>query len=145
MGRLMLGYGRAVTATIALAKCALRSELKAAKLVTSDSKILPKRMRKLFRGNLEPADFKALSHAMDRMKFIAEQRHQLVHGEWWFNVFKGGHLQTRNVQTKGIKHTKAFSVDLLDQYAGELDKIADELDRIEYGYERKIKENGARR
>ncbi len=47
LGRLMLGYGRAVTAAIALAQCALGSEFKAAELVTNDN--LPKRMRKLFR------------------------------------------------------------------------------------------------
>ena len=44
----MLGYGRAVIATIVLATRVLGSELKAAQLVTSDSKTLPKRMRKIF-------------------------------------------------------------------------------------------------
>lgn len=72
LGRLMLGYGRAVIATIVLATRVLGSELKAAQLVTSDSKTLPKRMRKIFRGKLKQADFQALSRAIQAMKIIRE-------------------------------------------------------------------------
>ena len=130
LGRLMLAYGRAVAATISLAEYKLGSEIKAAQLVNKDSDKLPKRMRKLFRGDLKGDNFKAFSHALTRMKIIAAERHQLVHGQWWLK-FVGGHLQTRNVQNGRIKHTKPFSPHLLEQYASELDSIATQFDDLE--------------
>jgi len=129
----MLGYGRAVAAAIALATTKLGSELEAAKLVNKDSDNLPKRMRKLLRGHMKGDDFKTLSHALTRMKFIAEKRHHLVHGEWWLK-FDGGHLQTRNIQKNRIVHSKPFSAELLNQYASEIDKIAGDLEFLEYTY-----------
>jgi|SRR5262245_52882551 len=131
-GRVMLGYGRAITAAIALAKRSkLRTEMKAAKLVNNNSNGLPDDMRALFCGKLKKADFEALSRALDRMKEIAKDRNQLVHGEWWFDVFADGQLQTRNVKRNSIEHGKSYSPELLNQYAVELDDIADEFDRIE--------------
>lgn len=131
-GRLMLGYGRAVTAAIALAKRSkLRTEIKAAQLVNNNSKRLPDDMRALFRRKFKKEDFEALGRALDRMKEIAHDRNQLVHGEWWFNAFEGEQLQTRNVKNNRIIHGKSFSPDLLNQYATDLDAIADEFDRLE--------------
>ncbi len=51
-------------------------------------------------------------------------------------MFKDGHLQTGNVQRDRIKHAKPFSVELLNQYASELDKIADEFDLLEYSLQK---------
>lgn len=131
-GRLMLGHGRAITAAIALAKRSkLRTEMKAAKLVSNNSNGLPDDMRALFCGKLKKTDFEALGRALDRMKEIANDRNQLVHGEWWFNGFEDGRLQTRNVKRDRVKHGKSYSPELLTQYASELDAIADEFDRIE--------------
>jgi hypothetical protein len=130
LGRLMLGYGRAIYATIELVKrTKLRTEKAAADLVNNNSQNLPDDVRNLFRGRLKKDEFQALSSGLDRMKFIAKKRNQLIHGQWWFY---NGQLQTRNVRRSDIKHDASYSVELLNEWASDLDKIADDFDQLEY-------------
>ncbi len=95
-----------------------------------------------------------LNPALARLKTIANKRNQLVQGEWWFNVFENGQLGIRSVLKKRlieplgkkiadflrlskssqeltINHLATVSARDLDQWAKELNDIANILDDIE--------------
>jgi hypothetical protein len=134
---MMLAYGRAIAAVIALVTVIVGDEAKAVAFVDSAGmKELPKRVQKIAKGKLSRQIFDELSTSLTNLKGIAEKRNQLIHGEWWFNVFKGGRLTIRGVRAgkKGatIKHLGTVSSDSLDQWAKQLDEIADSFDGIEY-------------
>jgi hypothetical protein len=97
---MMLAFGRAVTAAIALAGLEFPTEAEAVTLVSqAGTKELPKRMRRLLRGKLDQHDFARADAALGRPRDIAERRHHLIHGEWWFNVFDRGLLEVRAVRS----------------------------------------------
>ena len=156
-GRMMLAYGRAIAATIALVAARMDNEAEAVLCVTkAGTKELPKRVRRLFRNKLNHEQFEQLDKAMASLKTLADKRHRLIHGEWWFNVFEDGHLTIRGVRPRRsfeptkiavlfrfakkkndvvtIEHLSTVSVHDLDRWAKELDEIADVLDSIEHHF-----------
>ena len=97
-GRMMLAYGRVIVATIALVMIK-ESEARAVLCVTeAGTKNLPKRVRRLLRSVLSHQQLEQLNEALNRLKTIAEKRHRLIHGEWWFNVFQNEQLEIRSVR-----------------------------------------------
>jgi hypothetical protein len=132
LGRMMLAYGRAIAATIALVAIRTETEAKAVEFVAyAGTKELPKRIRQLFRGALDREQFDKLNASMTKLKSLADQRHHIIHGEWWFNVFENGQLEIRAVRQGKIKHMSTVSAHDLGQWALELNDIADVLDDIE--------------
>jgi hypothetical protein len=104
-GRMMLAYGRAIAATIALVAIRTETEAKAVEFVAdAGTKELPKRIRRMFRGALNHEQFKKLDASMTKLKSLADKRHHVIHGEWWFNVFENGQLEIRAVRRGKIKH-----------------------------------------
>jgi hypothetical protein len=69
---------------------------------------------------------------MTKLKSLADKRHHVIHGEWWFNVFENGQREIRAVRQGKIKHMSTVSAHDLGQWALELDDIADVLDDIEF-------------
>jgi len=69
---------------------------------------------------------------------VAEKRHRLIHGEWWFNVFENGALNVRRVRSKKTKtkrvwfleHIKVVSADELEDWANRLNAVADDFDEL---------------
>jgi hypothetical protein len=136
-GRMMLAYGRAFAAIVALVATIKGNEAEAVAFVESAGmKELPKRLRHIVRGKLKADQFKQLSESLTNWKLLADKRHRLIHGEWWFNVFEDNQLAIRGVwsRKKGttIKHLATISAEDLDGWAKQLDEIADTLDLIEY-------------
>jgi hypothetical protein len=131
-GRMMLAYGRATAAAIALARIECPSEADAVKFVNGGSKDLGKRLRRLFKGKLNSTQFARMNTTAKRFAQLAEHRNQLVHGEWWLNVFDDGRLQIRKLWRGKLKHTGEVTAEMLEGWARELDAIADELDEVEY-------------
>lgn len=139
-GRMMLAYGRAIAATIALVAIRTETEAKAVEFVAdAGTKELPKCMRRMFRGALNHEQCKKLDASMTKLKSLADRRHHVIHGEWWFNVFENGQLEIRAVRQGKIKHMSTVSAHDLGQWALELDDIADVLDDIEF-YSRRLKQ-----
>jgi hypothetical protein len=104
-GRMMLAYGRAIAAIIALAAAALGSEAKAVLWFNeSSTDQLPKRTRRMFRGELNEPEFAELSAAVTTLKRVTRKRHHLIHGEWWFNAFENGQLTIRGVRSRRSKN-----------------------------------------
>jgi hypothetical protein len=145
-GRMMLAYGRAIAATIALVTTYKDNEAEAVLFVTeAGTKELPKRVRRVFRHKLKDNHYEQLDKAMTSLKALAEKRHQLIHGEWWFNVFKNGELTIRGVRSQRsskknndvsltIGHRNSVSIHDLNEWAKELNEIADVLDNIEHRF-----------
>jgi hypothetical protein len=132
-GRMMLAYGRAIVAVIALAQLEHESEAAAVDFVDSaGSQDLPKRLRKLFRGKLESDRFDQMDEAVKCFREISEKRHHLIHGEWWFDIFNGGHLAVRKVRRGKIEHLFDVTPDMLEEWALSLEGIADDLDEVWY-------------
>lgn len=160
---MMLAYGRAIAAIIALAAAALGSEAKAVLWFNqTGTDQLPKRARRIFRGELNESELAELSAAVTKLKRMARKRHQLIHGEWWFNAFENGQLTIRGVRTRRskdqswlqklatvcrvrkkkedeivgmkIEHLATISVEDLDGWAQELNQIADVLDNVEHTF-----------
>src|ERR1700722_15087570 len=139
-GRMMLAYGWAIAATIALVATRTETEAKAVEFVAdAGTKELPKRMRRMFRGALNHEQFKKLDASMTKLKSLGDRRPHVIHGEWWFNVFENGKLEIRAVRQGKIKHMSTVSAHELGQWALELDDIADVLDDIEF-YCRRLKQ-----
>jgi len=136
-GRMMLAYGRANAAVIAFVAAIMGDEAKAVAFVDkAGMKELPKRVRRIVKGKLKREHFDELSTSMTNLKALADKRHQLIHGEWWFSVFEDGRLTIRGVRPgkngATIKHLGTVSTYNLDQWAKQLDEIADALDMIEH-------------
>ncbi len=75
----MLAYGRAIAAIIALAAAALGSEAKAVLWFSqTGTDQLPKRARRIFRGELNESELAQLSAAITKLKWMARKRHQLI-------------------------------------------------------------------
>jgi len=133
---MMLAYGRANAAIVALVATIKGDEAEAVAFVESAGmKELPKRLRHIVRGKLKADQFKQLSTSLTALKRLADKRHQLIHGEWWFNVFEGDELTIRGVRPGKkltIKHLATISAGDLDDWAQQLDEIADALDVIEH-------------
>jgi hypothetical protein len=134
---MMLAYGRANAAIVALVATIKGDEAEAVAFVESAGmKELPKRLRRIVRGKLKADQFKQLSTALTDLKRLADKRHQLIHGEWWFDPSEDNQLTIRGVRPgkKGatIKHLATISAGDLDEWAKQLDEIADALDLIEY-------------
>jgi hypothetical protein len=131
-GRMMLAFGRAAAAAVELGCAAGLTEADAVLMMGRDAHELPKRLAGLLEGKLAEADCVLMNEAAARYKEVAEKRHHLVHGEWWFNVFAEGRLEVRKVWKGGIEHLDFVTPDTLDLWATTLEEIADDLDAIEY-------------
>jgi hypothetical protein len=154
-GRMMLAYGRAVAATIALVATRKKDEAEAVLFVAeAGTEQLPKRMRRLFRNRLNSGHFDQLSDALTRFKTLAAKRNELIHGDWWFNHLKDGQLTIRIVRSQSSKtsflnkitnlfrpakknlvtidHPSTLSACDLERWAQELNEIADILDHVEF-------------
>ncbi|MBQ0824174.1 hypothetical protein KBI52_28665 [Microvirga sp. HBU67558] len=130
---MMLAYGRAAVAVVTLAQLEHENEAAAVDFVDrSGTKDLPKQMRRLFRGRLEEDRFLQMDAAVTRFKEISEKRHHLIHGEWWFDVFDGGHLVVRKVRRGKIEHLLDVTPSVLEDWTQSLEDIADELDEVWY-------------
>lgn len=87
LGRLMLAYGRAFAAVVALVASDKGSEAEAVLWVKqAGTEQLPKRLRRMFQPRLSREQFERLSKAMTCLKGLANKRNQLIHGEWWFRI-----------------------------------------------------------
>jgi hypothetical protein len=93
LGRMMRAFGRAAAAAIELvAKRNGNNEAEAVRFVTTaGTKSLPKSLRRLFRDKLDKDQDAKLRHAAAEYKAVADERHHLIHGEWWFNVCDANH------------------------------------------------------
>jgi hypothetical protein len=134
---MMLAFGRATAAAIELVTKCKGSEAEAVRFVaTTSSKDLPKGLRKLFKNKLDKEQDEKLLHAAAEYKAVADERHHLIHGEWWFNVFENGVLTVRNVRWKKnntaliIENREVVSPADLDEWAARLDAVADEFDDL---------------
>jgi len=140
LGRMMLAYGRAMAAVVALVEAYEGDEAKAVLFIDEvGTDQLPKRVRGLFRGRLETKLFDVLSEALTNFKMIAVKRHYLIHGHWYFDHFKKGQLTIRSARQQKNKKIKIdrlgdVSIRDLDQWADQLDEIADILDDIEFAF-----------
>jgi len=132
-GRMMLAFGRATAAAVELVRAAGLSEAEAVQMVGRDAHKLPKRLARLLEGKLKAeADSVQMKEAAERYREVAEKRHHLVHGEWWFNVFAEGRLEVRKVWDNRVEHFDFVTPETLDLWATTLEGIADDLDAIEY-------------
>ena len=61
-------------------------------MVVRDAHKLSKRLKRLLEGKLKEADSVQMNHAAG-YKEVAEKRHHLVHGEWWFTSSPRGALK----------------------------------------------------
>jgi hypothetical protein len=136
-GRMMLAFGRATTAAIELVEKCKGSEAEAVRFVsTTSAKDLPKKLRELLKNKLDKEQDEKLRHAAAEYKAVADERHHLIHGEWWFNVFEKGVLTVRNVRWKKnnsaliIENREVVSPADLDQWAARLDAVADDFDDL---------------
>jgi hypothetical protein len=136
---MMLSFGRVIAAAIALAERAIGDELVAARIVTQDTNGLPKRMRQTLRGKIPDDDLKLMSAALDKLKVIAVERHHMVHGEWWFNVFENGQLEIRNIRPDSIEGI-TITADAILRHAHDLEEIADLLDDVDFRLRRSLGE-----
>ena len=160
-GRMMLSFARATAALIELVEVQGEGEAEAVRFVaTAGTKDLPKKLRKLFKGKLDKDQDAKLSRAAAEYKAVADVRHHLVHGEWWFNVFENGVLTVRKVGWKEKKNnlfwrlityvfapgTRAAKTALiienrevtsaadLGDWATRLDAVADDFDDLAWQY-----------
>jgi hypothetical protein len=136
-GRMMLAFGRATAAVIELVNKCKGSEAEAVRFVIeAGSNDLPKRLQKLLKDKLNKEQHEKLRSAAAEYKAVADERHHLIHGEWWFNVFEDGVLTVRNVRWKEnkliIDNREVVSADDLEKWAIRLDAVADEFDELEW-------------
>jgi hypothetical protein len=73
-----------------------------------------------------------LSRALTQLKEVTEDRHRLVHGEWWFNVFENNQLEVLALRNGKITCLQAVTSEKLTEWAEKLDEIGDDLDAVEY-------------
>jgi hypothetical protein len=137
-GRMMLAFGRATAAAIELVGKCKGSEAEAVRFVIeAGSNDLPKRLRKLLKNKLNKEQDEKLRRAAAEYKAVADERHHLIHGEWWFNVFEKGVLTVRNVRWKKntliIDNRVVVSAANLEDWAIKLDAVADEFDDLAWG------------
>jgi hypothetical protein len=130
-GRMMLAFARATAALIELVQVQGKSEAEAVLLVgTAGTKDLPKELLKLFKSKLDKEQDAKLRHAAAEYKAVGEERHHLVHGDWWFNVFENGVLTVRRVRKNKIEHREVTSAADLDNWAARLNAVADDFDDL---------------
>jgi hypothetical protein len=137
LGQMMLAYGRAYEAVVALAMLRSAGEEKA-RTIVQGTVGLPKKMRRLFRGTVSEETLKEISEEVSRFSKIATERHNLVHGEWWFDVFEGNRLSIRRIQDGNPVHTEYVTPGLVEEWAKELDAVADSLDHLAYFISRNV-------
>jgi len=140
-GRMILAFGRVTAAAIELVEKRKGSEAEAVRFVaTTSTKDLPKKLRRLFANKLDKEQEEKLRHAAAEYKAVAGERHHLIHGEWWFNVFENGVLTVRNVRWKNnktalvIEHREVISPTDLDDWATRLNAVADDFDDLAWQY-----------
>jgi hypothetical protein len=140
-GRMMLAFARATAALIELViQVQGKGEAEAVRFVTTaGTKDLPKKLRRLFKNKLAKDQDAKLSRAAAEYKAVADERHHLVHGDWWFNVFENGVLTIRRTREKKkknktvlfIEHRVVASAADLDDWTARLDAVADIFDDLE--------------
>ncbi len=132
LGRMMLAYGRAHEAVVELVALEIADEGGARKYA-SGTEDLPKRMRRLFRDKVNEHHFARMDAILKRFVEVANERHHLVHGEWWFDPFDGGRLVVRRLHRDELTHAFHITPAQIIEWTDALDEIADELEMIRDG------------
>lgn len=128
-GAMMLAFGRAHEAVVEFARLELPDEGEARRYV-SGTEELPRRMRRLFRDKIDRARFARLDAALKRFTEVANERHHLIHGEWWFDPFDGGQLVVRRLHRGELTHAFHATPARIAAWTATLDGVADELETI---------------
>jgi hypothetical protein len=135
-GRMMLAFARATAAVIELViQVQGKGEAEAVRFVTTaGTKDLPKKLWRLFKNKLDKEQDAKLRQAADEYKAVGDERHHLVHGDWWFNVFENGVLTVRRVRKNKtalvIEHREVASAADLDNWAVRLNAVANVFDDL---------------
>ncbi|BAQ48140.1 hypothetical protein [Methylobacterium aquaticum] len=141
LGSMMLAYGRAHEAVVDLALLEIANEVEARKYVAGTEE-LPKKMRRLLRCKLDGHRFEAMNRHLKRLSVVAKERHNLIHGEWWFDPFDGGRLVVRRLHRNTLTHELHVTPDQIDAWTATLEEIADELELIQEGASRELEASG---
>lgn len=140
-GSMMLAYGRAHEAVVELALLEFANEADARQYVAGTEE-LPKKMRRLFRCKLDKHRFETMNRQLKRLSEVARERHNLIHGEWWFNPFNGGQLAVRRLHRNTLTHELHVTPDRINAWTAALEEIADELEMIQEGTQREREASG---
>ncbi|AWN41984.1 hypothetical protein [Methylobacterium durans] len=128
-GRMMLAFGRAHEAVVELTLLEKPDEAEAREYVSGTAD-LPKKMRRLFREKIDTHWFGMVDVAVKRFARIAEERHHLIHGEWWFDEFDQARLVVRRLHKGQLHHSTDVTPERLEEWTSALVAAADDFELV---------------